>query len=210
MLFIPGSFVQNDVATLQAFVQAHGFATLISPDAADPWVSHLPLLLDRSRGELGTLEGHFSRANGHWQRIAQSGEVLVLFHGPHCYVSPGWYATHPSVPTWNYASVHVHGRASLVHDAARVRALLERMVDEYERARAQPWRMDLPSAYMDDMLRNVVGVDITITHMQGKFKLSQNRPAEDHARVIEALSQGDAQQRAVAGLMRRRDETGEI
>lgn len=210
MLFVPRSFAQNEVTVLQTFVQAHGFATLISPDAADPWVSYLPLLLDRTRGELGTLEGHLSRANGHWQRIAQSGEVLVLFHGPHCYVSPAWYASHPSVPTWNYANVHVHGTASLVYDEARLRSLLERMVEEYERTRAQPWRMDLPPAYMDDMLRNIVGVEITITRIQGKFKLSQNRPREDHARVIEALSQGDAQQRAVAGLMRRRHEAGEI
>jgi transcriptional regulator len=210
VLFVPASFAEQDVPTLHEFMDAHGFATLISPDAADPWITQLPLLLQRDRGPLGTLEGHLARANGHWQRIAGNGDVLVLFQGPHCYVSPSLYATHPSVPTWNYASVHAHGRARLVEDGERAKALMRKLVERSEHARPAPWTMDLPLDYLNGMMRGIVGIEIEITRLQGKFKLSQNRPEEDRVRVMEDLERGAAHEREVARMMRRTGAKREI
>jgi transcriptional regulator len=200
MLYVPKAFAVEDVPALHAFIAAHSFATLISPHAEDPAVTHVPLLLEPS-GPLGTLTGHFARANPHWQRL-EGGEALAIFHGPHAYVSPSWYATHPSVPTWNFAAVHARGRARLVHDASALHEIVRRLVDHYEGGRDRPWRMHLPEDYQNQMLQGIVGFHIEITTLTGKFKLSQNRPRADRARVIEALGAGDAGAQAVAGLMR--------
>jgi len=210
VLFVPTSFAEHDLPTLHAFMDAHSFVTLISPDPCDPWITQLPLLLERSRGRLGALEGHMARANGHWQRIQGSEDVLVLFQGPHCYVSPSLYSVHPSVPTWNYASVHAHGRARLVEDGERAKALMGKLVERSERARAAPWTMDLPADYLEGMMRGIVGIEIEITRLQGKFKLSQNRAQEDRARVMQSLECGEAHEREVAQLMRRSGEKREI
>ncbi len=210
MLFVPSAFAEQDTASLHDFVQSHDFATLISPDGKDPWITQLPLLLDRGRGPLGTLEGHLARANAHWQRIVESGEVLVLFQGPHCYVSPSLYLTHPSVPTWNYASVHAHGIARTVDDASRLRSIVHALVQHSERNRAKPWEMELPPEYMEGMMRGIVGIEIELVRLQGKFKLSQNRPAEDRRRVLDALADGPPHEREVARLMQDRGRKREI
>jgi len=204
MLYVPELFAERDESALHAFVDAYGFALLISPDAQDPPVTHLPLLLDRSRGERGVLLGHVARSNPHWRHMQEHPEVLAIFHGPHAYVSPSWYELHPSVPTWNYATVHAHGTARLMHDAEELEKLVRRLVDQYEGGRPQPWRMELPADYQTQMLRGIVGFEITISRITGKFKLSQNRPATDRTRVIEALRQGDASEQEVATLMRSR------
>ena len=177
---------------------------LISPDAADPPVTHLPLLLDRSRGKQGVLLGHVARGNPHWHHLESRPEVLAVFHGPHAYVSPSWYESHPSVPTWNYATVHAHGTARLLHEARDLEQLVRRLVDQYEGGRAQPWRMELPPDYQTQMLRGIVGFEITITRLTGKFKLSQNRPATDRVRVTEALERGEAGEQQMGALMRSR------
>jgi transcriptional regulator len=204
MLYLPELFAERDLSALHAFLEDYAFATLISPDHIDPSVSHVPLLLDRSRGPSGTLVGHMARANPHWRRLASQPAVLALFHGPHAYVSPAWYATHPSVPTWNYAVAHVHGRARLVHESADLEALVRRLVERYESPRTQPWRMNLPADYQAGMLKGIVGFEIEITAITGKFKLSQNRPEDDRDRVIAALGSGSPAEQEVATLMERR------
>jgi transcriptional regulator len=126
-------------------------------------------------------------------------EVLAIFHGPHAYVSPTWYANHPSVPTWNYAVVHAHGKARLT-DEAELHDIVTRLSAKYEAGRAKPWRLsDQPAAFVSGMLQNIVGFEIAVTRLEGKFKLSQNRPAEI-ARVIDALQA--AGEGAVADLMK--------
>jgi transcriptional regulator len=209
MLYLPGSFAENDRATLQAFIAAHGFATLISPDAKDPQVTHLPLLLDPERGTLGALLGHVARANPHWRLLESRTEVLAIFHGPHAYVSPSWYMHHPSVPTWNYAVVHVQGRARVTHDTRELERIVRRLVERYESARPRPWSMQLPADYQAQMLAGIVGFEIEIVRISGKFKLSQNRPLADRPRVAEALSQGGPHEREVAQMMERYNEIGE-
>ncbi|MBC8024039.1 MAG: FMN-binding negative transcriptional regulator [Burkholderiales bacterium] len=198
-LYVPAHFRADDPETLARFIEANGFATLVSQGAGGLQVSHVPLLAERAQDGQLRLLGHVARANEHWKGLEDAAEVLAIFHGPHAYVSPTWYVNHPSVPTWNYAVVHARGKARLMEEA-ELHDLLMRLSSVYESPNPKPWRMsELPAAYVDGMLKMIVGFEIEVERLEGKFKLSQNRPAEV-ARVIEALeARGEA---GVASLMR--------
>lgn len=178
-------------------VERTGFGHLISFGMHGYAASGLPWLLDRSAGPFGSLRGHFARANGQWKRIDAS-DVMVLFPLADGYVSPSWYpskAEHGKVvPTWNYEVVHVHGVARIHDDAAWVRQLVTGLTDHNESRRtidesAPPWAVtDAPSDFIDQQLRTIVGVEIEITLIEAKRKLSQNRSGEDQTGVIEGLS----------------------
>jgi transcriptional regulator len=198
-MYIPTAFRTDDRAALFDLIERHGFGTLVSVIDWAPFASHLPFLLDR---EAGVLLGHLARANPHARALDGGAEALVIFQGPHGYVSPSWYATAPAVPTWNYAAVHVRGVPRRL-DEARVRDLLDRLVRRYESGRQRPWANDLPADFRDRMVRAVVGFEVPITSLEGKFKLSQNRSAEDRRGVIQALRQGDAEEQALAEFMGR-------
>jgi transcriptional regulator len=185
-MYIPKSFNQSDLAVLHAFIQEHNFATLVSQTADELIATHLPLMLDTTRGEYGTLLGHMAKANSHWKSITQTSS-LVMFHGPHTYISPNWYETHPSVPTWNYTVVHAYGTARIIDNPDEVQPMLETLVNHHEAGFSPAWEMDLPSDYMATMMQAIVAFEIPITRLQGKFKLSQNRSQEDQLRVMEAL-----------------------
>ena len=201
MIHIPEHFAEHDIARLHALVRAHNFATLVSAHQGEIQVSHLPFLLDAG-GKL--LRAHMARANRQWRTFSPEREVVVIFHGPHHYVSPAWYASHPSVPTWNYAVVHAQGRPRLIEDRERLAALLRELVTRHEAASPEPWKMDLPPDYQDKMLSAIVGFEIEITRLDGKLKLSQNRPETDRPLVIEALERlGSDDARGVAALMRK-------
>jgi len=198
-LYVPAHFSVDDPARLFEFMARNAFGTLVSSGPAGLDVSHIPFLPERD-GESGVrLLGHVVRANGHWKALEGASHVVAIFQGPHAYISPGWYQQHPSVPTWNYAVVHAHGRARLM-DEAELHDLVMRLSATYEAGREKPWRMaDLPVDYVATMLKAIVGFEITVEHLEGKFKLSQNRPAE-MPRVIDALErEGEA---ALAALMR--------
>jgi transcriptional regulator len=200
VIHIPEHFAEHDIARLHALVRTHNFATLVSAHQGEIQVSHLPFLLN-AEGKL--LRAHMARANPQWRTFSPEREVVVIFHGPHHYVSPAWYASHPSVPTWNYAVVHVQGRPRLIEDRERLAALLRELVARHEAASPEPWKMDLPSDYQDKMLSAIVGFEIEITRLDGKFKLSQNRPESDQPLVIEALERlGSDDALGVAALMR--------
>lgn len=200
MIHIPEYFAEHDLVRLQSLVRAHNFATLVSAHQGDVQVSHLPFLLN-AEGKM--LRAHMARANPQWRTFSPEREVLVIFHGPHHYVSPAWYASHPSVPTWNYAVVHAQGRPTLIEDRDRLAALLRELVTRHEAASPEPWKIDLPPDYQDRMLSAIVGFEIAITRLEGKFKLSQNRPGGDRPLVIEALERlGSDEALGVAALMR--------
>jgi transcriptional regulator len=200
VIYIPKHFAEHDRARLQGLIRAHNFATLVSAHQGEIQVSHLPFLLN---AEGTMLRAHMARANPQWRTFAPEREVIVIFHGPHHYVSPAWYAEHPSVPTWNYAVVHAQGRPTLIEDRERLAALVRELVKRHEAASPEPWRMDLPPDYQDKMLSGIVGFEIGITRLEGKFKLSQNRPGDDRPLVIEALERlGSDDALGVAALMR--------
>ena len=203
-MYVPDHFREARPAVLHDFVRDHSFGTLVSHVDGEPFATHLPFLLDAGRGPHGTLRAHLARANPHWRSFQEGTTSLVIFQGPHAYVSPSWYATPVAVPTWNYTAVHVHGQPRLVEDREELRALVDDTVRLYEQLYPEPWRMDrLDEALVDKMLDNIVGFEITIDRLEGKLKLSQNRSAADREGVIAALTrQGDEQSLAVAALMR--------
>jgi transcriptional regulator len=162
-------------------------------------VSHIPFLPERGADGAIRLLGHVARGNEQWKALEGAEHLVAIFQGPHAYVSPTWYASHPSVPTWNYSVVHAHGSARLM-DEAGLHDLLMRLSAIYEAGNPKPWRMsELPAAYVDSMLKMIVGFEIEVERLEGKFKLSQNRPAEV-PRVIAALEAG--KEHEIASLMR--------
>lgn len=203
-MYIPRHFEVTDTAWCHALMRAQSFAVMITADDAGvPFATHLPILVDETRGPLGTLRGHVARANPHWRHLAAGRPTLVVFSGAHAYVSPAWYATHPAVPTWNYVAVHATGTAALVEDAERVRTLLADLVHVYEGSGPAAWSFEaLPADYVAGMQRGIVAFEMPIDRLEGKAKLSQNRDAVDQGRTREALaSSDDPVARAVAALM---------
>jgi transcriptional regulator len=198
-MYIPSTFHETDAERLYDFMEANSFATLVSSQAGSLAATHLPLLLDREAGS-PRLFGHVARANPQWREL--SGDVLVLFTGPHVYVSPTWYEADDVVPTWNYVAVHVYGSAQLIEAEDRVLELLRRTVDTYERTKPQPWQLTGSPEYLQKMVRGIVAFQIDITRIEGKWKLSQNHPEERRHKVVQALQrQTDENSQAVAALM---------
>lgn len=202
-MYLPNAFRVDDLAELHGFIRRHPFAALVS--GAPPEATHLPMLLDGSRGPLGTLQGHLARSNPQWEVLESAGEVLLIFHGPHAYVSPTWYEVELAVPTWNYAVVHAYGRARLIEEEAPLRQIVEELTRTFEASRPEPWSTDrLPEEWLQKLLRGIVGFEVEITRLQGKYKLGQNRSLEDQRRVAAALcTSAFAAERDLADFQRR-------
>jgi transcriptional regulator len=191
----------SDRATLIEAMRAYSFAILFGPgDAGSPTATHLPLVV-KDEGPYGALEGHFAKANTHWQSLANC-ETLVVFSGPHSYVSPSLYAERLSVPTWNYIAIHAYGPLSLIEDDDAKDALLAGLIQSNEPAYADQWR-SLPDGFRRTMLAGIVGFRIPITRIEGKFKLSQNRPEGDRHNVHASHSTGTPDQQQLAAWMQR-------
>jgi transcriptional regulator len=208
-MYIPKGFEVEDLTTLHDFIEAHSFATLIgiaNEGGADatPFASHIPLLIDRTRGAKGTIVGHVARLNPHAKLFDGKSTALAIFTGVHAYVSPSWYATPNAVPTWLYTAVHATGRPKTVDDPAQVRGLLERMVKIYEGGFVKPWRLaDQPERYLDGMQRGIVAFEMPIERLEGKFKLNQIKSEGDRRGTIQGLeASADPMAREVAALMR--------
>jgi transcriptional regulator len=201
-MYIPPAFQVDDAGTLAAFMRRHSFATLVTSVDGASFASHLPILFHSESGGHGRLLSHMARANPQWRHFTAGNEALIIFQGPHSYVSPSWYQSKLAVPTWNYAAVHAYGVPTLITDAHRVVQLLEELVRTYESPRERPWAGDLPEEFRDKLIAGIVAFEIPVTRLEGKFKLSQNRPTEDIQGVFRELSSsGDPQRRAVAQLM---------
>lgn len=198
-MYTPKHFEVRDPALLFALMERFSFATLVTIDAGVPVATHLPYLIERERGLQGVLVSHMARANAQWQTFRADQEVLTIFQGDHGYISPSWYAQHPSVPTWNYMVVHAYGTPRVIDDAAAL-AMLERVIGKHEASYAQPWSMD--HEYATKLLRGIVAFEVEITRLEGKFKLSQNRSEHDQRQVIAALrASGDPLEHALAQEM---------
>ena len=184
-MYLPRSFQETREHALQALMRDYPFATVVIAGAAGLAANHLPLeLVD------GRLHGHVARGNE--LASADDAKVLVSFQGPDAYISPNWYPskreTGREVPTWNYAVVHVHGRLRVIEDKIWLRALLERLTDRHEAGHAEPWHVDdAPADHIEKMVGAIVGLEIAIERIEGKFKLSQNHPVRNRAGVVEGL-----------------------
>jgi transcriptional regulator len=201
-MYLPRHFEQNDAQALQALMREHPLACLVSVAADGPTADHLPLEYDPASG---TLRGHVARANPLWQHAAGQ-PVLAIFCGPQAYVTPNWYPAkaehHKVVPTWNYTVVHAHGRLQVVHAAPWLHALVSRLTDHFEAPQPAPWAVaDAPDAYVQQMLGAIVGIEIAVERLLGKWKISQNRSAADRHGVAAGLARGDADARALSSLV---------
>jgi transcriptional regulator len=199
-LYVPPAFRVDDRRELARFIEANAFGTLVSTDGEDLHVSHIPFLVEAGDDGAVRLVAHVARANAHWKALERAKQVVAIFQGPHAYVSPSWYEDAPAVPTWNYAVVHAYGKAGPIGEP-ELRAALARLSAQYERGRTKPWRMeDLGEEYVAKMVGAIVGFAIEVERLEGKFKLSQNRPGRDAERVAEALEAEGATE--LAQLMR--------
>lgn len=189
-MYIPAANRITDPATINGFIHSHGFATLVSVGKAGPWASHLPFVFDEEEGG-GRLRCHMARANEQWQHFASNPEVLCVFHGPHAYISPSWYAAKVAVPTWNYAAVHVYGTAKLEDDAFLLKTI-EDTTTKYESKMPVPWKMDLPKDFIARMMTAIVGFSIRITKIEAKYKLGQGRSEEDQLGTLAGLDRTGA------------------
>ena len=209
-MYLPAHFAEHDTEQLYAMMRTHPLATLITQGSDGSEANHLPLRLDPADGVL-RLVGHVARANPLWREHPVEVPVLAIFHGPQTYVTPSWYPGKQdhgkAVPTWNYVAVHVRGRLRIIEDADWLRAQLDTLVDEHEAGFAEPWHVaDAPVDYIEKMISAIVGIEIEITAMQGKWKLSQNQPAANRTGVIAGLHQrNQPDAAAVAALMARRE-----
>lgn len=206
MVYLPPAFTEARPAVLVAHIEQHDFGLLVSHGPSGPVASHIPFLVEHHGDELRLL-GHLARPNPQVEDLRHSQEVLAIFSGPHAYISPSWYAAGPAVPTWNYVDVHAYGTVSLIEEADWLTRLLLRLSDRHEATNPAPWRMqDLPEPYLQGMLKGIIGFEIAVTRLEGKYKLSQNRPAIDRPRIIAGLERReDADSGAVARLMRERE-----
>jgi transcriptional regulator len=205
-MYLPAHFAQHDLAALHTLMQQHPLAALVTVGADGPTADHIPLELDPTAGPHGTLRGHVARANPLWQAAAGT-QVLAVFQGPQAYVTPSWYpskaATHKVVPTWNYTVVHAHGVLQAVQDAPWLHALVSRLTGHHETPRSAPWAVsDAPDEYVQNMLRAIVGIEIPLTALVGKWKISQNRSEADRLGVAQGLAaEESASARAMAALV---------
>ena len=204
-MYIPERFRVDDTAVLQAFIREHSFGVLVTRGDDAPFATHLPFLYDAERGDYGMLLAHMARANPQWREFASEREALVIFSGPHAYVSPSWYDVALSVPTWNYAAVHAYGVPRIIEDNRLLYEQLSALIETHEAQFAQPWMFDLPQDYIEKMMQGVVGFTLEITRLEGKFKMSQNRTPAEREKVIAAL-QADHQD--VADIMMGLEERG--
>jgi transcriptional regulator len=195
-MYLPQHFKEERPEVLHALMRSHPLAALVTYGPRGIEANHIPLLADAGNG---LLRGHLARPNSQWQGLEAGAEAMAIFQGPSAYLSPNWYPTKLEhgrvVPTWNYAVVHVWGELSVYSEPDRLLSFLERLTAEHEASEPQPWKpADAPAAYVEGLLRAIVGIELRITRMEGKWKMSQNQPPanrEAAAVALEQLGHGD-------------------
>ena len=191
-MYVPRHFEETRVDVLHDLIRRYPLGTLVVAAADGLEATHIPFEIDAQPGPFGTLRCHVARANPIWKQITAERQVLVVFQGEQGYVSPSWYASKQEsgkvVPTWNYAAVHAYGTAKAVQDAAWLRQMVEDLTNRHEQGRADPWRVsDAPAEYVEKLLGAIVGIEIPVARLIGKWKMSQNRPVADRQGVVAGL-----------------------
>ena len=202
-VYNPRSFRKESISELHDFVRRYNFAALFTHQNGASFATYLPFMIDPGRGPFGTLVAHMARANPHWRAFEGAPPSLVVFTGPHAYISPAWYEEQATVPTWNYTLVHASGHVRLVEDVARLREMVMRLVALHETPLGNPWDVRKAESVIDSELKAIVGFEIPVDRLEGKFKLNQNRSVKDRESVIRALEKSPhPDEREVARLMR--------
>jgi transcriptional regulator len=211
-MYLPGHFEETRIDILHQLIRGRPLATIVTLGSAELNANHIPFELSAEPAPLGTLRGHVARANPLWRDFSKNIDALIIFHGPQAYVSPSWYptkqATGEVVPTYNYIVVHAYGRLQIIDDPRWLRGLVSRLTKCFEAARAEPWHVtDAPDGFIENQLRAIVGLEIVISKLLGKWKASQNRPVADREGVVKGLSESnDADSLAMAQLVRERSK----
>lgn len=207
-MYLPKHFEETRVDVLHELIRAHPLAALVTLTAGGLDANHIPFEIDPDPAPFGTLRGHVARANPVWRDFSPGVDALVIFQGPGTYVSPSWYSSKQDggkvVPTWNYVVVHAHGPLRVIDDARWLRSFVERLTNRHEAGRAAPWKVtDAPADYIEKMVTAIVGIELPVARLSGKWKVSQNRPARDREGVVAGLqAQGTEASKAVAELVR--------
>jgi len=188
-MYVPSAFSVDERDPVLDLIEACPFAVLVSPQPGDLQISHVPLALHRRDAGWGTLTGHVARPNPHWRCFDGRRECVAIFQGPHAYVSPGWYASAPAVPTWNYVVVHAYGRPAVIEDPERTSAVLDELVARHEPGGGP---LDLPESFRRSLEQGITAFEFEIERVEAKFKLGQNRSAADREATARALEQAGA------------------
>jgi transcriptional regulator len=191
-MYVPSHFKEDRVDVLHDAIRRAGAATLVSMTAEGLFASHAPLLLDPDPAPFGTLVGHLAKANPHARLLDRKVETLVIFQGPNGYVTPSYYAAKKEhgkvVPTWNYSAIHAYGVLETFDDPERLLSIVTRLTETHETSRSAPWAVsDAPADFVQGMLKGIYGLSLRITRLEGKVKMSQNRPTADHQGIIDGL-----------------------
>jgi transcriptional regulator len=191
-MYVPAQFAEDRLPVLHDAIDRTGLATLVTVGTSGLEASHVPMLLDRSKGRLGTLYGHLARPNPQWRETDSGSTALAIFLGPDAYVTPSWYATKQQtgkvVPTWNYVAVHAHGVLTFFEDPEQLLSLVSKLTNLHESVRTNPWNVtDAPEGFIRSQLKGIIGFELPIERITGKWKMSQNRPEEDRAGVADGL-----------------------
>ena len=208
-MYLPAHFEETSAEVMQELIRDHPLGALVTFCAAGLNANHVPFMFDPEPAPFGTLRAHVARANPVWREFSADVEPLVIFQGPGIYITPSWYATKKEtgkvVPSYNYMVVHAYGAMRAIEDAQWLRTFVGRLTDRFEARRAQPWAVgDAPDDYVAAQLRAIVGIEITLTRLIGKWKTSQNRPAADQSGVIAGLrASDDAIAQAMAAAVER-------
>lgn len=208
-MYLPAHFDEQRIEVMHDLIRAHPLASIITVSGGKPTADHIPMRIAPAPAPFGTLRGHVARANPLWKGIAAGTDALAIFQGPNRYISPSLYATKREtakvVPTWNYVVVHAHGTLRAIDDPAWLRAFLEGLTDEHESKRTAPWKVtDAPEDFVNTQLKAIVGIELSITNLVGKWKLSQNRLPVDRQSTIDGLrGDSDAGSGAMADLIER-------
>jgi transcriptional regulator len=206
-MYLPRLFAVDDLPKLHGFMEQFSFASLVTQNEGHLIASHIPFVLDREAGAHGRLRGHVAVGNPQLAHLKSGSEALVMFQGPHSYISPSWYAAQENVPTWNYTAVHAYGRPRML-DRAGLIVLLKDLVHENEKSFERPWDFDPQAAWIEKMLPQIAAFEIPIERLEGKFKLNQNRKLADRKKVVEVLSASqDPAQRHMAELIQQAEPT---
>jgi transcriptional regulator len=205
-MYVPKHFEEPRVEVLHALIRACPLGALVVPTAGGMVANHIPFEISPEPAPLGTLRAHVARANPVWRDAAPGGEALVIFQGPDAYVSPAWYPTKKEtgkvVPTWNYAVAHAYGPVRFIDDRVWLRAFVEMLTDRHEAGRPEPWKVaDAPGDFVDTLVGAIIGDEISVDRLVGKWKVSQNRPAHDREGVAEALGRDGSDAAAVMGRL---------